>query len=80
MLTDTHTRSISITSSYGPVGLQEVGLEVDLKQVPSDALHCVVNGQDVDSFPVLHVWAGLDTGGAHGRGNWVTGLRGFSEL
>lgn len=37
------------------VGLQEIGLEVDIKQVASDALHSVVNGQDVDPLAVFHI-------------------------
>lgn len=50
----------SIPRVDGPVGLEEVGLEVDLEPVACEALHGVVNGQDVDPLAVLDVGAGLD--------------------
>ncbi len=49
------------------VGLQEVGLEKHVKQVSSDALHSVVNGEDVDPLAILHVRESSHTVGAeHG--------------
>lgn len=46
-----------------PVGLQEVWLQVDFKQVASDSLYCVVYGKDVNPFPVLHIGTRLNTEG-----------------
>lgn len=43
--------------AHWPVGLQEVGLEEHIKQVPSDALNSVINGQHVDLLAVLHISA-----------------------
>ena len=54
-------RRVTLTLANGPVGFKEVGLEVDLKQVSSDALHGVVDGENVDPLPVLHIWTWLDT-------------------
>lgn len=51
----------SVTFPDGPVGLQEVGLEVDLKQVPCDPLYSVIDGQNMDPLPVLHIRAWLNT-------------------
>lgn len=51
-----------VTFVNGPVCLQEVRLEEHLKEVPGQALHGVVDGQDVDPFAVLDVWAGVDAG------------------
>lgn len=52
---------ITVTFPDGPIGLQEVGLEVDLKQVPCDPLYSVIDGQNMDPLPVLHIRAWLNT-------------------
>ena len=44
----------------GPVGLEEVGLEVDVEEVAGDALDGVVEGEDVDALAVRDVAAGRD--------------------
>lgn len=49
-----------ITFSDGSVGFQEVGLEIDLKEVPCDPFHGVINGQHVDALAVLHIRTRLD--------------------
>ena len=41
-----------------PVGLQKVGLEVDLEPVASEALNGVINGEDVDPLAILDIGAG----------------------
>lgn len=41
----------------GAIGLQEVGLEVSIEQVASDALNGVINGQHMDALAVLNVSA-----------------------
>lgn len=46
-----------------PVCLQKVRLKKHLKEVPGQTLHGVVDGQDVDPFAVLDVWACVDAGG-----------------
>lgn len=56
------------TFADGPVGLQEVWLQVDLKQVASDSLDCVVDGEDVDPLAILHIRTGLNAEG-HSRFN-----------
>lgn len=43
-----------------PVSLQEVRLEIDLKQVASDALHGVINWQNMNAFSILHIWTRLN--------------------
>lgn len=43
-----------------PVGLQEIWLQINLKQVASDAFHCVINGQNVDTLSILDIWTRLD--------------------
>lgn len=42
------------------VSFQEVGLEIDLKQISRDPFYRVINWQHVDTFAVFHVWARLD--------------------
>ena len=44
----------------GSVGLEEVGLEVDLESVSCDALDGVVQRQHVDLLAVLDIGAGRD--------------------
>ena len=44
----------------GPVGLQEVGLEVNVEEVAADPLDGIVQGQDVDALPVRDVPACRD--------------------
>ena len=44
----------------GPVGLQEVGLEVNVEEVAADSLDGIVQGQDVDALPVRDVPACRD--------------------
>lgn len=51
-----------LTFANGPVGLKEVWLEVDLKQVSSDPLYCVIYRKNVDPLSVLHIRTWLDTG------------------
>jgi hypothetical protein len=43
--------------AHGAVGLQEVGLEVHIKQVARDALNGVIDGQHMDALAVLDVRA-----------------------
>merc|ERR1719352_223940 len=43
-----------------PVRLKEVGLQVNLKPVPCQTLHTVVDRQNVDPLAILHVRAALD--------------------
>lgn len=43
----------------GSVGLQEVGFEVNLEQVSSDALNSVVDREDVNAFAVFDISAGV---------------------
>lgn len=50
-----------LTLADGPVGLQEVGFEVDLKQVASDPLDCVINRQNMNPLPILYIRTRLDT-------------------
>ena len=40
-----------------PVGFQEVGLQEGVKQVASDALNGVIDGQHMDALAVLHIRA-----------------------
>ena len=42
------------------VRLKEVGLQVHLEPVPCQALHTVINGQDMDPLAILHVRTALD--------------------
>lgn len=50
---------------YRPVSLQEVRLEENLKEVPCEALNGVIDGEDVDLFPILNIRAGMDTSDKH---------------
>lgn len=50
------------TFVYWPVRLQKVRLEENFKEVPCQALNSVVNGEEVDLFPILDVRAGMDAG------------------
>jgi hypothetical protein len=43
--------------AHGPVCLQEVWLEEDVKQVACDAFNGVINGQHVDTLAILDVSA-----------------------
>lgn len=49
-----------ITFPDRSVSFQEVGLEIDLKEIPCDPFYCVINWQHVDTFAIFHIWARLD--------------------
>lgn len=49
-----------ITFPDRSVSFQEVGLEIDLKQIPRDPFYRVINWQHVDTFAIFHIWARLD--------------------
>lgn len=52
---------VSSTFMYGPVSLQKVWFEENIKDVPCQTLNGVIYGEDVDLFPVLDIRAGMDT-------------------
>lgn len=37
------------------ISFKEVRLQKHVKQVPSDALHCIIDGEDMNPLPVLHI-------------------------
>lgn len=55
--TTTHKEKIALAD--GSVGLEEVGLEVNLEEVSGDTLDSVVDGEDVDALSVLDICAGV---------------------
>jgi hypothetical protein len=55
----TTTNKECITLANGSVGLQKVGLQEGLKEITGQALHCVVNGQNVDTLTILDIRTGM---------------------
>jgi len=58
-----------LTLADGPVRLEEVWLQVDLKQVSSDSLYRVIEGKNMDPLSILHIGTWLDAAGENG--SWV---------
>lgn len=54
---------LSLTFANWPVGLQEVWLEIDLKQIASNSLYCVVYGEDMDPLSIFHIRTRLNAEG-----------------
>lgn len=46
---------MEVTFADRSVSLQKVRLQVDFKQVASNALHCVVYREDMNPLSVLHI-------------------------
>lgn len=49
------------TFMYGPVSLQKIRFEENLKEVSRQALNGFIYWEDMDLFPVLDVRAGMNT-------------------
>ena len=58
-LDSTHASANDENVSFvdGTIGFQEVGLEVNIKQTTSETLHCVINGQNMNSLAILDIRA-----------------------
>lgn len=49
------------TFMYGPVGLQKIGFEENVKEVSRQTLNGVIYREDMDLFPILDIRAGMNT-------------------
>lgn len=52
---------VIFTFTDWPVSLQEVRLEINLKQIACDAFHCVIDWQNMNALSILHIWTWLNT-------------------
>lgn len=46
---------------YGPVSLQKIWFEENLKEVSCQALNGLIYREDMDLFPILDIRAGMNT-------------------
>ena len=52
--------SKDVTFVHRSIGVQEIGLQVNFKEVSCEPLYCVIDWQHMDPFSVFNIRAGLD--------------------